>query len=122
MDVWQISPIGVVTTLAGSADIRDNALDGSGTAASFLDLKGIALDPFEQLLVTDRYKIRRISQMGEVVTVAGKMKEKPNVLRPTQPCPFQFQLTQSPTMKINSIISPGGAHGVHSRVGRRNRQ
>ena len=89
----QISPIGEVTTLAGSADRRDNALDGLGTAASFLDLKGIALDGFEQLLVTDRYKIRQISQVGEVVTVAGKMEEKPDVRRPTQSCPFQFQLT-----------------------------
>jgi len=66
--IRKISPIGVVTTFAGGAP---NVQDGTGTAAGFSGLIGIAIDRTGNLFVTDGSKIRRITSTGVVTTVAG---------------------------------------------------
>jgi len=79
-----VTPEGRVTTLAGEpldAPGRDNASlallaqgprDGTGPAASFGLLRGLALEPGTgQLYVADLNAIRRVSPRGKVTTVLG---------------------------------------------------
>lgn len=67
--VRKISPTGLVSTLAGSGN-NGNA-DGSGVAASFSELAGIALDLSGDVYVTDYYygNIRKITPAGKVTTI-----------------------------------------------------
>ncbi|MBF2708974.1 T9SS type A sorting domain-containing protein [Flavobacterium soyangense] len=69
--VRKISPAGVVTTLAGSGVI--GAIDGTGTAASFYNPSGVAVDSAGNVYVADRVndKIRKITPAGVVATLAG---------------------------------------------------
>ncbi len=65
---------GVVTTFAGRRS-DSNSVDGTGTAASFANPKGITSDG-THLYVTDRNKIRKIViATGVVTTLAGSASE-----------------------------------------------
>ena len=70
--VRRISPVGVVTTLAGSSTARGNA-DGTGSAATFNAPVGIAADAAGNLFVADsmNHTIRRVTSGGVVSTFAG---------------------------------------------------
>jgi sugar lactone lactonase YvrE len=67
----KISPSGVVSTLAGSG--RPGYVDGTGLAASFASLGGLALDKQGTLYVAEYStgRIRRVSPAGVVTTLAG---------------------------------------------------
>lgn len=72
--IRKITPDGVVTTLAGNpAQIysvtQPEQRDGTGTAAVFSSLQGIAVDASGDLYVTDWNKIRKITQAGVVSTL-----------------------------------------------------
>jgi sugar lactone lactonase YvrE len=69
--IRKISPAGVVTTLAGNGS--SGSTDGTGTAASFNDPYGVAVDTAGNVYVADtgNYEIRKISPAGVVTTVAG---------------------------------------------------
>ena len=67
--IRKISPTGVVTTFAGSG--KYSSVDGLGTAASFQNPTGIAIDGIGNLYVTDLSKIRKITPAGMVTTFAG---------------------------------------------------
>ncbi len=69
--IRKISPAGVVTTLAGNPAY--GAADGQGSAASFQNPAGVALDASGNLYVADyaNNKIRKVSPQGMVTTVAG---------------------------------------------------
>jgi len=71
--IRQITPAGVVTTLAGVADSSGSA-DGVGSAARFYGPKGIAVDAQGTLFVADSYNgtIRKITVTGVVTTLAGR--------------------------------------------------
>lgn len=68
--IRKITAAGVVTTLAGQADVAGNA-DGVGTAATFRGPNGIAVDASGIVYVADtgNRAIRRISPSGAVTTV-----------------------------------------------------
>jgi sugar lactone lactonase YvrE len=70
--VRKITPSGAVTTLAGFAG-SGGASDGTGSAARFLFLSGIAVDKNGVIYVADtgNHAIRNVSQAGVVETLAG---------------------------------------------------
>ncbi len=70
--IREITPAGVVTTLAGGAGIVGHA-DGTGGAVSFYLPKGIAINSAGMLYVTDtgNNTIRQITTAGSVTTLAG---------------------------------------------------
>jgi sugar lactone lactonase YvrE len=69
--IRKITSAGIVTTFAGNGSAGD--IDGLGTAASFRFPQGIAVDPSGIIYVADTYnhKIRKISPLGVVTTLAG---------------------------------------------------
>ncbi len=70
--IREVSPAGVVTTLAGTAGVRGSA-DGTGAGASFYQPSFLALDTSSNLYVTDsgNNTIRKITPAGVTTTVAG---------------------------------------------------
>ncbi len=68
--IRKITQAGVVTTFAGTTGISGNA-DGQGTAASFSNFGGIAIDKSDNLYVTANGTVRKITPAGLVTTLAG---------------------------------------------------
>ncbi|MCJ7465674.1 MAG: hypothetical protein MUO53_03160 [Maribacter sp.] len=68
--IRKITPSGDVTTVAGNGY---GFLDGPGTTAKFADVRCIAVDTGGNVYVGDtgNFLVRRISQAGNVTTVAG---------------------------------------------------
>jgi serine/threonine-protein kinase len=70
-EIREITPAGVVTTLAGSTTQGD--ANGTGSAASFFGPIGVAVDGSGMIYVTDSLnnEIRAVSAAGVVSTLAG---------------------------------------------------
>lgn len=71
-NIRKMTPSGVVTTLAGLAGTPGSS-DGTGTSARFYAPRNIAINSTGTLFVTDtaNHTVRRISNTGEVTTLAG---------------------------------------------------
>ena len=71
--ILKITPLGVVSTLAGQAGNWGSA-DGTGAAAQFNNSTGLTLDAVGNLYVadTDNHTIRKVTSAGVVTTVAGR--------------------------------------------------
>ena len=65
------SPFGLTTTFAGNSTAAYSAMDGTGTAASFVGPGYAAADAAGNVYVSDYYYIRKISPQGVVTTFAG---------------------------------------------------
>jgi hypothetical protein len=74
--VREITPGGVVTTLAGTAGQAGN-IDGTGAAARLNDPNGVAVDGAGNVYVADygNHLIREITPAGVVTTLAGTVGE-----------------------------------------------
>ena len=70
--IREVTPDGVVTTLAGTAG-TSGTNDGTGTAALFLNPAAVAVDDATNLYVADTYNhtIRKVTPAGVVATLAG---------------------------------------------------
>lgn len=68
--VRKVTSEGIVTTLAGGADVTGST-DGQGTAARFMSLQGIAVDSAGNVYVTEagNRDVRKISPTGLVTTL-----------------------------------------------------
>ena len=73
--IRKITPLGVVSTLAGNGN--GTSVDGLGTAASFYNPTGIATDAAGNVYVAETYFIRKITPTGVVTTIAGNYKSSP---------------------------------------------
>lgn len=65
-----VFPNGPVSTLAGTVGVR-GSVNGSGTAARFLEPDSVAADDSGNVYVGDRYTIRKIDPNGAVTTLAS---------------------------------------------------
>jgi len=74
--IREVSPGGVVATIAGSTSGVSGGTDGAGTSARFNSPAGIAVDSAENLYVADSANdtIREISPSGQVSTIAGSAR------------------------------------------------
>lgn len=72
--IRRIAPDGTVSTLAGQAGVAGNT-DGTGSAARFTHVNGIAIGPDGDLYVSDydNARIRRVTTVGVVTTYAGSV-------------------------------------------------
>ena len=68
--IRKITAAGVVTTFAGTAGASGH-VDGTGEAARFNSLSGVATDSAGNVYVADDNTIRKIAAAGEVTTLAG---------------------------------------------------
>jgi hypothetical protein len=70
--IRKVTAAGVVTTFAGTALLPGSA-DGTGTAASFFQPRGVAVDGAGNVYVADNmnHTIRKITAAGVVTTLAG---------------------------------------------------
>lgn len=68
--IRKISTDGAVMPLAGTPGERGTT-DGTGAQARFFDLRGLAVDRFGCVYVTDGNVVRKITPAGEVTTLAG---------------------------------------------------
>ncbi|MBL6636392.1 MAG: hypothetical protein ISP35_09375, partial [Ilumatobacteraceae bacterium] len=70
--IRKVTPGGVVTTLAGTAG-SSGSVDGTGAAARFNSLRGVAVDGVGNVYVADSYNnvIRKVTPGGVVTTLAG---------------------------------------------------
>lgn len=70
--IRKITPAGAVTTLAGSVGMQGN-VDGTGTAARFHVVVGVAVDADGNVFVADfgSDAIRKVTPAGDVTTLAG---------------------------------------------------
>jgi streptogramin lyase len=70
--VVRVETNGSVTTVAGTRD-KSGHVDGTGAAARFYQLTGLAVDSDGTLLLVERLNcdVRRLTVAGEVTTVAG---------------------------------------------------
>lgn len=78
--VRRITPEGVVTTVAGRANpFPSPMVDGAGSLALFAIPNGLAVDGNGVAFVTDVHTVRRVSQSGVVVTIAGMWEMPPYI-------------------------------------------
>lgn len=70
--VRKVTADGKVTTLAGAGSSNE-PVDGTGSAARFASIAGIATDAAGSVYVVDAHAVRKVSPTGVVTTIAGAL-------------------------------------------------
>lgn len=68
--IYKITPAGVATVFAGSG-LSYSAIDGTGTAAGFFQIRSMVADAAGNVYVGDLGRIRKITAGGVVTTLVG---------------------------------------------------
>ena len=113
--IRQVTPAGVVSTLAGTAGAQGN-VDATGAAARFSAPVGIALAPDGSLAVVDGTTVRRISTAGAVTTLAGSAE--PQGMADTGGAQSRFDLPRSMIADASGNLVVGDGHGLQRHVAR----
>ena len=115
--IRQITPLGVVTTLAGTAG-STVAFDGPIATATFSFITGVATDNTGNVFVTDGDRLRKINAAGQVSTLwvfpgsfggpvlAGLATDAAGVVYVLSPVGTVYKITPDGTATI--VIGPGG--------------
>ncbi len=71
--IREVSPAGIITTVAGNGKIGYSGDGGLARNATFFDPRGVAVDAVGDLFIADTYNdvIRKVSPSGLITTVAG---------------------------------------------------
>jgi uncharacterized protein (TIGR03437 family) len=71
--VRQVTPTGMINTVAGNGFRGASGDGGSATSASFSDISAVTIDPYGNLYVADssNRRIRKVTPNGIVTTIAG---------------------------------------------------
>ncbi len=93
--IRKVTPMGVVSTLAGTGAI--GFMDGAGNIARFNQPTGVAVDNAGNIYVADysNYRIRKITSMGVVSTLAG------TGIVGTSPCPGTSVICRGDSARFN---------------------
>lgn len=67
----EVTPAGVVTTVAANPSVNRGSVDATGTDARFQSPMELAFGPSGEISLTDAGTVRRISPTGNVTTLAG---------------------------------------------------
>ena len=94
--IRKITPDGVVTTLAGMAEMIGSA-DGTGAAARFGAPEGVVTDAAGDVYVADNYydTIRKITSDGVVTTIVGRPGETGFLAGPAPGLPDRSNLSDA---------------------------
>ncbi len=125
--IRQITPLGVVTTLAGTVG-STVAVDGPVATATFTFITGVATDNSGNVFVTDGDRVRKINTAGQVSTLwvfpgsfggpllAGLTTDAAGVVYVLSPIGYVYKVTPDGAAII--VIGPGGmcAGPVHSQA------
>jgi hypothetical protein len=69
--IRKVSPIGIITTVAGNGNPGYSGDNGPATNAQVKNPKGIAVDTLGNLFIGSEERIRKVSRNGIITTVAG---------------------------------------------------
>ncbi|MBI4661984.1 MAG: hypothetical protein HY735_24445, partial [Verrucomicrobia bacterium] len=71
--IRKVTPVGLISTLAGTGSAAFNGDGGPGTSASFQSPQGLALDAAGNLYVADsqNHRVRKLAPDGRISTIAG---------------------------------------------------
>ena len=108
--IWQITPAGVATILAGTEGVS-GADDGTGIAAKFSNPDGLTVDATGNVFVCDHNNnsIRRITSTGTVTTLATIDRPNGCAINPATGdlIVVTANTTSSPSGRIFSVTSTG---------------
>jgi sugar lactone lactonase YvrE len=70
--IRKVTPSGIISTVAGNGGFYFSGDDGPATSAGLTSAQGIAIDSIGNLYIGDYTRVRKVTPLGIISTVAGK--------------------------------------------------